>query len=533
MSNKTIIQYFQWYLPKDGGHWQRTAEDAAHLAELGITDAWLPPAYKGHEGMGDVGYGVYDLYDLGEFDQKNTIPTKYGTKDDYLAAIDALHANGIRVLADIVLNHRMGADYCEDAIGTKVEKKNRYAVKKKEAQIKVWTGFNFPGRNKKYSSFEWNQSHFSGVDWDELTKKKYIFLLNGHDWSYKVDDERGNFDYLMGADVDFTVPEVREELINWGKWYLDTTKVDGFRLDAVKHISYAFFPEWLEAMRSYAGKELFAVGEYWSTDLNRLTKFLNNAGKFFVFEDLFRLRKRKHTTEQIVSEMLKAKREYGGAENRTLEEDGPTPRKMAGYLKGENTAMSLFDVPLQNNFKKASDAKSAFKLNEIFKGSLLEVDSEHAVTFVDNHDTQETQALHNWVAAWFKPLAYALILLRRLGTPCVFYGDMYGIEYENVNPVRELETLLKARKDYAYGKQTDYFDDEHTIGWTREGGELGGMAVVMTNSDKDQLNMKLGKPGQVYVDLLGNRSEEIVIGEDGSADFTVNKESISIWVPKK
>ena len=82
----------------DCRHWQRTAQDAAHLASLGITDVWLPPAYKGQAGPMDVGYGVYDLYDLGEFYQKGAIPTKYGTKDEYIAAIQALIAEGAAAL---------------------------------------------------------------------------------------------------------------------------------------------------------------------------------------------------------------------------------------------------------------------------------------------------------------------------------------------------------------------------------------------------------------------------------------------------
>lgn len=113
MSDRTLLQYFEWYIDNDSKHWLRTAQDAAHLKELGFTDVWLPPAYKGFSGAADVGYGVYDLYDLGEFDQKGTVPTKYGTKDEYLAAIDALHAHGIRVIADIVLNHKMGGDETE------------------------------------------------------------------------------------------------------------------------------------------------------------------------------------------------------------------------------------------------------------------------------------------------------------------------------------------------------------------------------------------------------------------------------------
>ena len=63
----------------------------------------------------------------------------------------------------------------------------------------------------------------------------------------------------------------------------------------------------------------------------------------------------------------------------------------------------------------------------LFQGTLVENDPWHAVTFVDNHDTEPGQSLESFVLSWFKPLAYAIILLRRDGLPCVFYGDLYGI----------------------------------------------------------------------------------------------------------
>ena len=113
INNKTMMQYFEWYLPNDGLWWKRCAAKAENLAALGITDVWLPPAYKGTS-QEDVGYGVYDMYDLGEFDQKGTIRTKYGTREEYLEAIQAFHAANIRVYADIVLNHRMGGDELEE-----------------------------------------------------------------------------------------------------------------------------------------------------------------------------------------------------------------------------------------------------------------------------------------------------------------------------------------------------------------------------------------------------------------------------------
>ena len=46
MTNQTAMQYFEWYLPSDGQHWNNLAEDAQHLADLGISHVWMPPAFK-------------------------------------------------------------------------------------------------------------------------------------------------------------------------------------------------------------------------------------------------------------------------------------------------------------------------------------------------------------------------------------------------------------------------------------------------------------------------------------------------------
>lgn len=86
---------------------------------------WLPPAYKGSGGKQDVGYGAYDLYDLGEFDQKGNIETKYGTKDEYLKAIEILYQQHLFVFADIVLNQRLGGDETEQVKADMVVRENR------------------------------------------------------------------------------------------------------------------------------------------------------------------------------------------------------------------------------------------------------------------------------------------------------------------------------------------------------------------------------------------------------------------------
>ena len=52
------------------------------------------------------------------------------------------------------------------------------------------------------------------------------------------------------------IQEVKDEFYRWGQWYLKMTGVQGFRIDAVKHIGHHFYRDWIPAMREASGKEL-------------------------------------------------------------------------------------------------------------------------------------------------------------------------------------------------------------------------------------------------------------------------------------
>lgn len=67
--NHTMMQFFEWHVRPTGTHWNRLKELAPELKDRGIDSVWIPPVTKGQSGD-DVGYGVYDLYDLGEFNQR-------------------------------------------------------------------------------------------------------------------------------------------------------------------------------------------------------------------------------------------------------------------------------------------------------------------------------------------------------------------------------------------------------------------------------------------------------------------------------
>lgn len=477
---KIYMQYFEWYLPSDQLLWKRVAIQAKSLKNLGITTLWLPPAYKGAYGTQDTGYAVYDMYDLGEFDQKGSIPTKYGTKEDYLKAIESLHEQGIDVLADAVLNHRLGADECEWVEAVPINWNERKRAIGEPRIIKAWTRFTFENRHGRYSDFTWNHTHFHATDWDEKTHEKGLYLFKDKYWDLEVDDEHGNYDYLMGADLDMSHLEVINECIHWGQWYLQTTNVDGFRFDAVKHIRADFFPEWVKSVQASSSKPLHFIGEYWNGDLDTLLNFINES----------------------------------------------------------NSCMSLFDIALHYHLYDASSSNGTYDMRHLFHSTLVEIKPELAITFVDNHDTQPGQSLQSWVLDWFKASAYAIILLYPYGTPCIFYGDMYGIPHDEKPIVDELTTIMVVRKYLAYGEFHEYLDHPDIIGWSQSGDvnyPNSGYALLLTNSKGGEKRMYLGKQfaNQKFYDCLFHREEIIVIDEDGYGLFKVDDGSVSLYVVKE
>jgi alpha-amylase len=488
MLNGVMLQGFHWYTTGDGSHWDALAKRAKDLASAGVTAVWMPPAYKGFGGAGDVGYGVYDMYDLGEFDQKGGVRTKYGTRKQYLAAVVALRKAGVHAYADTVFNHRMGADAVESVLATPFPQDDRTRSRGEIREIQAWTRFDFVGRAGKHSQFQWNHTHFDAVDYDHARPSEHgtVYLLEGKQFDDQVALENGNYAYLMGCDLDCQSAEVRAELEAWGKWYLDTTGVNGFRLDAVKHISAWFFPQWIDAMEKHSGKDLFVVGEYWQQDSQALNYYLD---------------------------------------------------RMQGR-------MSIFDVVLHYHFHQISRSYGQYDMRRILNGTLMKERPMNAVTFVDNHDSQPLQALESVVEPWFKPLAYAFILLREAGYPCIFDPDYTGSVYTDKgrdgNQVTIqmashqflLDRFLWARHTCGYGTQIDYIDHWNRIGWTRLGNTEfpRAMAVLLSDGPGGTKWMNVGRPQGSFIDITGHDKQAIVANADGWAEFRTPAGSISVWI---
>ena len=100
--------------------------------------------------------------------------------------------------------------------------------------------------------------------------------------------------------------------------------------------------------------------------------------------------------------------------------------------------------------------------------------------------------------------------------------------------IPNLGKLIKARRQYAYGEQADYFDDDHIVGWVRRGDiehEHSGLAVVMSDGDAGTLTMDMGQrfAGEPFYDLTERCAAPVIIDENGLGAFPTEGRNVSVW----
>lgn len=238
---------------------------APRLAELGIDAIWVPPSIKNTD-PASTGYAPFDHYDLGDKYQKSHTGTRLGIKDELLRMVAVMHANGIDVIQDVVLNHVFAAGSATGAGGIDLQSWNdkytnfRYVSfatpsTTEDANDYLSRSGRFP---KNWQNFHNNPGH-------DCKSGDICSSYWGPDVCYYPDA------YGQSSNAIFNPPQssdyMRNEMRKWVLWYKKQMGFDGFRLDAVKHFLSAVTEDILYNAQHNAdwasgGDEMFAVGEY-------------------------------------------------------------------------------------------------------------------------------------------------------------------------------------------------------------------------------------------------------------------------------
>ncbi len=209
-----------------------------YLQELGITGLWLMPIAQ------SPSYHGYDVVDYYQVDEE------YGTKEDFLRLMEEAHARDIRVIVDLVLNHTSREHpWFQEALQPTSEKRDWY----------VWA--------------DEKQQHWHQTD-------------NGYYYGY----------FWEGMpDLDYRNPAVGAAMQDVTRFWLEEMQVDGFRLDAIKHLveengqieNTAATHEWLQSYHQFyksVQPDALAVGEVWSYSKLASTYVPNEVDLVFEFD---------------------------------------------------------------------------------------------------------------------------------------------------------------------------------------------------------------------------------------------------------
>src|SRR6201997_646741 len=90
--------------------WDHLAHQANELRQAGFTAIWLPPVLKTSDGnkRGSDGYGPFDDYDIGSKNQKGSVSTRFGNREQLQRCVAVLRGNGLDVYLDMVEHQRVG-----------------------------------------------------------------------------------------------------------------------------------------------------------------------------------------------------------------------------------------------------------------------------------------------------------------------------------------------------------------------------------------------------------------------------------------
>ncbi|WP_018923580.1 glycoside hydrolase family 13 protein [Salsuginibacillus kocurii] len=166
-----------------------------YVKELGIDFIWVCPFYRSPKD--DNGYDISDY---------KAIQEEFGTMEDFDLLLEEVHARGMKLIIDLVLNHTSDEHhwFIESRSSRDDPKRDWYIWRdgKDGAEPNNW------------------ESIFGGSAWEyeDWTGQYYLHLFS-----------------VKQPDLNWENHEVRRELYNTVNWWLDKG-IDGFRIDAITHI---------------------------------------------------------------------------------------------------------------------------------------------------------------------------------------------------------------------------------------------------------------------------------------------------------
>ncbi len=362
----------------------QTKVDEGYFTNLGVNTLWISSVSMNAQGIswgtnGDThSYSAYHSYwpvssfmtdtNMSEFTSNSSngvqiqaIEPHFGTMDDLKNLVDACHKKGIRVLIDFAANQ--------------VHKDSPVYIN--------------------------HRNWFNDVD-------NPVICDDNNGWGWNNYSEKCWFSADL-PDIDYGNAEARKAMIDHVEWLVKKTNVDGFRVDAVKHMNVQFIKDMrakTDQLYSNSGSMFYMVGE--TFDGNRGN--LNN----FIGDDMLHAQFDFALYYALQGNVIACKDENGS--------------KNCEYADFGSVKAALEES--KNTYK--SDLMGTFMGNHDVARALSVAANQYQDKWGSNEEVNESSwGVDNWWIPYFKVKAAWTILLTNPGVPLIYYGDEYGQEGSN------------------------------------------------------------------------------------------------------
>lgn len=418
-----------------------------YLEKLGVDVIWLSPVYESPND--DNGYDISDY-------QK--IMDEFGTMDDLDELITDIHARGMKIIMDLVVNHT--SDEHEWFKQARKSKNNPYR------DYYIWR----PGKNGKEPN-NW-RSNFGGSAWeyDPVTDEYYLHLFS-----------------KKQPDLNWENPKLRKEIYKMMTWWLDKG-IDGFRMDVINFISKA---PGLPDGKVMPG-EIYASGSQYYRNGPRIHEFLQEMHEQVLSKyDVM-------TVGEMPGVDVEEAKKYTNPERKELNmvftfehmslDSGP-------YGKWDLKPLRLID--LKKNLTKWQNGLNGIGWNSLYWNNH---DQPRIVSrFGDDKEYRVESA---------KMLATCLHMLQ--GTPYIYQGEEIGMTnicFDSIEDYRDIETLNFYREKVIEGNEDPEQVMESIYAKSRDNAR-----TPFQWSDKPQAGFTTGKPwikvNQNYNEINANQAIE-------------------------
>lgn len=484
--NDVMMQAFYWDVPvddvaKDGTWWDNLREKAPELKKAGITAIWTPVPAKGNWGIIDNGYGVYDHYDLGNYEQKGTVETRFGSRAELEQMIAVMHEEPrIDVYCDVVLNHTY-ASHENEEVNPAVK-----AYVFSEAQSEEYMPY-------PANEIRWVMPNAAPGDYriqikgyclpwsSEVSERGYEMYMCWDDGGMGttqrafIEDREDVDEYkitLMEThDIEIRLTAKRE--VGVSKQWVDAGSMLGYypvavwyngvditehKLQARTNTRYSypqhtgpnepnytwsyrhFHPvDVVDSLTGYGSDEIMTNTKFFGNDLNTYDETVKSRLKDWgqwlmksVGFDGFRLDFVRGYQEAFVADWVSNLPHVDGKQPFVVGEYWGSDSRIQDWVNNVanlGADVDAFDFPLKNTLTSLCNGSGAsFNMALLDHAGMVRNSTDNAlpgtsvVTFLENHDTGKEH--DKWVTKDFH-LGYAYILTHE-GKPCLFYPHFFG-----------------------------------------------------------------------------------------------------------